>query len=67
MNKDTVLTLDISYIVLSFALIALKITEVIDWSWWIVLAPILLPVSIFAILNIFILLIMIIYFFIYRK
>lgn len=31
------------YFISSYALIVLKLLNVIDWSWWIVLAPIYFP------------------------
>jgi hypothetical protein len=32
-------------ITIQIVLIILKLTNVIDWSWWLVLAPALLPVA----------------------
>lgn len=45
MNTTLIVKLVTSIIgVLAFLLPALKITHGIDWSWWIVLAPIWVPV-----------------------
>jgi hypothetical protein len=40
---------------LTIAFIVLKLTKVIDWSWWWVLSPVLIPIGIVAILYLILL------------
>ena len=37
--------------VLTIVFIVLKLTEVISWSWWWVLAPLWLPLAVFALIS----------------
>ena len=43
---------------LTILFIALKLTHVIDWSWWWVLAPIWIPLAILAFIGIIFLLVL---------
>lgn len=42
---------------LAIVFIVLKLTKVIDWSWWWVTCPLWIPVAIFVVLVIIVLLI----------
>jgi hypothetical protein len=42
---------------LTIVFIVLKLTKVIDWSWWWVTCPLWIPVAIFVVLVIIVLLI----------
>ena len=41
---------------LTIVFIVLKLTNVIDWSWWLVLLPALISVGIFLLIMLFVLL-----------
>lgn len=41
---------------LTVAFISLKLANIIDWSWWLVLAPMFIPVIILVVFFVFVLL-----------
>lgn len=51
MNKNVNLSFD-GLSLLTIVFIVLKLCKVIDWSWWWVLAPTWIPISIFLIVLI---------------
>lgn len=56
-NQYSVTIVNVSFLgLLTLIFITLKLTDHIDWSWWWVLAPLLIPVAIIS----FILLILVI-------
>ena len=52
---------------LAIVFITLKLTQVIDWSWWFVLMPLWLPVAIFALVGLIVMLIQAILFWIAQR
>lgn len=52
---------------LAIVFITLKLTQVIDWSWWYVLMPLWLPVAIFALVGLIVMLIQAILFWVAQR
>lgn len=52
---------------LAIVFISLKLTQVIDWSWWYILLPLWLPVVIFALVGLIILLVQTVIFWIAQR
>ncbi|QFG53665.1 hypothetical protein [Chryseobacterium sp.] len=52
---------------LAIVFITLKLTQVIDWSWWYVLMPLWLPIVIFALVGLVMLLVQAVIFWIAQR